>query len=223
MDRHLNNRFPVLRPGPGARRARRLRDPGRRRRRGESRRAAPPLRHRDLDRYARCSTGEQDLTAQRLAAQDPDLEPDRSPSARIRISPAGRPAHAVTACTCGAKQVRKPRGELKAGWFVFPQLEAAPPGVRGHGGDLDTNPVQSTGQESCADETPPSPDPRVFQARALPATDFATVLGTLGHSGTPGLAERGVWVTIVQGGSRPPGGATNRMAGGFRQSLLGGR
>ena len=25
-------------------------------------------------------------------------------------------------------------GELKAGWFVSPQLEAAPPGVRGHGG-----------------------------------------------------------------------------------------
>jgi len=27
--------------------------------------------------YPRCSTGEQDLTAQRLAEQDPDLEPDR--------------------------------------------------------------------------------------------------------------------------------------------------
>jgi len=27
--------------------------------------------------YARCSTDEQDLTAQRLAEQDPDLEPDR--------------------------------------------------------------------------------------------------------------------------------------------------
>jgi hypothetical protein len=33
--------------------------------------------------YARCSTGEQDLTAQRLAEQDPDLEPDRSPARRI--------------------------------------------------------------------------------------------------------------------------------------------
>lgn len=29
-------------------------------------------------------------------------------------------------------------------------------------------------------KTPPAPDPRVFQARAFPATDFATVLGALG-------------------------------------------
>lgn len=31
--------------------------------------------------YTRYSTNEQDLTAERLAEQDPDLEPDRSPRA----------------------------------------------------------------------------------------------------------------------------------------------
>ncbi len=39
--------------------------------------------------YARYSTNEQDLTAQRLAEQDPDLEPDRSPRALPGPPPSG--------------------------------------------------------------------------------------------------------------------------------------
>ena len=45
--------------------------------------------------YARYSTDEQDLTAQRLAEQDPDLEPDRSPGAPHPDLPGWQ------ACPCG--------------------------------------------------------------------------------------------------------------------------
>ena len=36
--------------------------------------------------------------------------------------------------------------------------------------------------------------------------------------GTPGLAERGVWVTIIQGGSNPPGGATTAWQVAFARA-----
>jgi len=59
--------------------------------------------------YARYSTDEQDLTAQRLAEQDPDLEPDRSPR-RAASGPsrlAGMPVRHGVYCDDG--QAGKPR------------------------------------------------------------------------------------------------------------------
>ncbi len=47
--------------------------------------------------YARYSTNEQDLTAQRLAEQDPDLEPDRCPCA---LPGPRRRAHSGVTSTC---------------------------------------------------------------------------------------------------------------------------
>ena len=66
--------------------------------------------------YARCSTDEQDLTAQRLAGQDPDLEPDRSPGAPHPDLPGWQACPCGQAYTCG----RQAAGGLKAGWFVSP-------------------------------------------------------------------------------------------------------
>ena len=53
--------------------------------------------------YARCSTDEQDLTAQRLAEQDPDLEPDRGLTGSApKTSPAARTIREVAAAVTPA-------------------------------------------------------------------------------------------------------------------------
>ena len=53
--------------------------------------------------YARCSAGEQDLTAQRLAEQDPDLEPDRGLTGPApKTSPAARTIRELAAAVTPA-------------------------------------------------------------------------------------------------------------------------
>ena len=133
--------------------------------------------------YARCSTDEQDLTAQRLAGQDWTSSLTAPPARRIRSSPAGRPAHAVKRVRATPGRLGS-RGRTQGGLVRVPPVRGGPAGRERPRRDLDTNPIQSTGQESCTDENTTGPYPRVLQARAIPATDLATVLGGLDHAAT---------------------------------------
>ena len=125
--------------------------------------------------YARCSTDEQYLTAQRLAGQDWDLEPDRSPGAPHPELPGWQACSCGQACLCDARQAGKPRAS-SGGLIRIPAVRGGPAGRERPRRDLDTHPIQSTGQEPCIDEN------TTGQARAIPATDLATVLGDLDHA-----------------------------------------
>ena len=73
--------------------------------------------------YARYSTDEQDLTAQRPAEQDPDLEPDRSPRRAASGSPwlAGMPMRP-------RRVPRRGAGREAASLLGLPHYQAPPSG-----------------------------------------------------------------------------------------------